>query len=234
MGLIRDSIIFIVGGAVGAGATVLILRKKYDEKYNKLLKDAVDSDAEFKLKEAEKKLAEAKALESGYIQSSGEEKPEENKDSGKPESNNGGNGNNGGNRAIINKPYVDYTSYYTSKAESEYPRDEYTDGVREAYYEGMKANDERNSGKPPKIVSKGEYDSEEFEHHDKVTLYYYSEDQVLATEDDEVIEDPRLQIGDALDKYGFRNNDEEAIYVRNYSLMTDYVIEKLDYAYADR
>lgn len=238
--MIKELVIFAAGAAIGAGVTVLIMRKKYDEKYNKLLEDAIKSDADFKLREVNKKLAELKARESGYIQSSGDEKPVENDNDKKinkvkaldPNKKVAVNKESGGNK--IGKPnYIDYTSYYEAKASSEYPRDEYDDAEQSALYEGAKANEEAHSGKKPRIVSRGEYDSPEFEHHDRATLYYYTEDDVLATEEDEVIEDPSTLIGDALDKFGFRNNGEEVIYVRNYSFQIDYEVEKRNTSFAE-
>lgn len=238
--MIKELVIFVAGAAIGAGATVLIMRKKYDEKYNKLLEDAIKSDADFKLHEVNKKLAELKARESGYIQSSGDEKPVENENDKKinkvkaldPNKKSTVNKESGVNK--LGKPnYIDYTSYYESRAASEYPRDEYDTAEKSALYEGEKANEEAHSGKKPRIVSREEFYSPEYEHHDKSTLYYYTEDDVLATEADEVIEDPSTLIGDALDKFGFRNNGEEVIYVRNYGLQIDYEIEKRDTSFAE-
>lgn len=238
--MIKEIVIFVAGAVIGAATTVLIMRKKYDEKYNKLLEDAIKSDADFKLQEVNKKLAELKARESGYIQSSGDEKPVENDNDKKInkiktlDTNKKADANKESGGSKLGKSnYIDYTSYYEAKASGEYPRDEYDDAEQSALYEGVKANEEAHSGKKPRIVSRGEYDSPEFEHHDKATLYYYAVDDVLATEDDEVIEDPSTIIGDALDKFGFRHNDEEVIYVRNYGFQVDYEVEKLDKSFAE-
>lgn len=232
--MIKELVIFAAGAAIGAGVTVLIMRKKYDEKYNKLLEDAIKSDADFKLQEVNKKLAELKARESGYIQSSGDEKPTEDKNDKKINKVKALDPNKKAGDSKLGKPnYIDYTSYYEAKASCEYPRDEYDSAEQSALYEGERANEEAHSGKRPRIVSRGEYDSPEFEHHDRTTLYYYTEDNVLATEEDEVIEDPSTLIGDALDKFGFRNNDEEVIYVRNYGFQTDFEVEKRDTSFAE-
>lgn len=233
--MIKECIIFAVGALVGTGATVLIMRKKYDEKYNKLLKDAINSDADFRLREANKKLAEAKALQSGYIQSSGEEKPETDKKLEKVDTidRNESNQKKSGDSKIGKPNYVDYTSYYEAKVANEYPREEYEKAEESAYSEADKLNNSQDSNKQPKIVSKEEFDSAEYEYYDKATLYFYKEDQVLATEDDEVIEDPFKYVGNALDKYGFRNNSENVIYVRNYKFNCDYEIDKIENSFAE-
>lgn len=238
--MVKECIIFAVGAAIGAGTTVLIMRKRYDKKYNELLKNAIDSDADFRLREAERKLAEIKARESGYIQSSGEEKPADNnekKDLRKVDSIEPSKLTDGDGAAKENKigktNYVDYTTYYEKKVANEYPREEYDAAIDSAKYEGKKLNDEYHSGKKPKLIIREEFYSPEYEHHNKSTLYYYKEDEILATEDDEIIREPEKYIGDALDKFGFRNNDEEVIYVRNFDWECDYEIDKLEGAYTD-
>ena len=241
--MVKECIIFAVGALVGAGTTVLIMRKRYDKKYNELLKDAIDSDADFRLREAERKLAEVKARESGYIQSSGEKKPADTGETSEklkkvdaldPSKAKSTQEKTGGDK-IGKTNYVDYTSYYENRVTNEYPREEYEKASEEAAYETERLNEDyhANRNKPTKIVSRDEFFASDFEHHDKSTLYFYKEDEVLATEDDEVIADPSTLIGDALDKYGFRGNSEEVIYVRNYGLGIDYEIEKVDNSYAE-
>lgn len=239
--MVKECIIFAVGAAIGAGTTVLIMRKRYDKKYNELLKDAIDSDADFRLREAERKLAEIKARESGYIQSSGEEKPADTGEASEklqkvdaldPAKAKSSQEKTGGDK-IGKANYVDYTSYYENKIANEYPREEYEKASEEAAYEAERLNEEYHSNKKPKIVSREEFYSPEYEHHDKSTLYFYKEDEVLATEANEVIQDAPRLIGDALDKYGFRGNAEEVIYVRNYGFGIDYEIDKVDDSFAE-
>lgn len=240
--MVKECIIFAVGAAIGAGTTVLIMRKRYDKKYNDLLKDAIKSDADFKLREAERKLAEVKARENGYIQSSGEEKPASDSASEKkgvnkvdalePANAKSTQEKTGGDK-IGKANYVDYTSYYENKVANEYPREEYEKASEEAAYEAERLNEEYHSGKKPKIISREEFYSPEYEHHDKTTLYFYKEDGVLSTEANEVIQDPPRLIGDALDKFGFRENEEEVIYVRNYGFGIDYEIDKVDDSFAE-
>lgn len=62
---------------------------------------------------------------------------------------------------------------------------------------------------------------------DMQTLFFYTDNEVLTNEEDEEIEDPGYFLGDALDKYDFRNNDEERIYVLNYATDTCYDVQKV-------
>lgn len=68
---------------------------------------------------------------------------------------------------------------------------------------------------------------------DTVELFYYTDNGVLANEDDEVIapESAELLLGDALTKYGFTENDEDYIYVRNEKHGCDYQITKIHAPY---
>lgn len=87
-------------------------------------------------------------------------------------------------------------------------------------------NEMARSKRPPKLIPFEAFDNEYRGVYEKETLYYYVYDDVLATEDEEEVTDVNSLVGDALDKFGFRDNNEEVIYVRNFVLMTDYEIIK--------
>ena len=86
--------------------------------------------------------------------------------------------------------------------------------------------------KKPKIIT-GDSFYNEYPHFDKISLQYYFDDDILATEEDEEIDDVERVLGDTLDKYGFRNNDESVIYVRNLSMGTDYEVFKVRAAFGE-
>ena len=87
---------------------------------------------------------------------------------------------------------------------------------------------EMNSGKKPKLITSESFD-DGYPHFDKVELEYYTVDDVLVDiSAEEEIADPERIVGDCLDKYGFRTNDEErVIFVRNFNHGTDYEISKV-------
>ena len=87
-------------------------------------------------------------------------------------------------------------------------------------------------GRKPKIISAESFENE-MRHFDKQQLYYYVGDETLATEEEEIIRNVDQVVGDALDKYGFRENDESIIYVRNLDFSTDYEIEKVYSRFGD-
>lgn len=85
---------------------------------------------------------------------------------------------------------------------------------------------QKKKGRKPRIISVEEAANLP-EYIETMTLFYYATNDVVVTEDEEVVEDPERIIGDALTKYDFANNDEMRIFVMNYSLDTCYEISKI-------
>lgn len=116
---------------------------------------------------------------------------------------------------------------YNAKLEHPVDSDEDEDEEEEVKYdyETEQAIRMLNGDKKMEIIDAGQYDS--YPYHDKITLYYYTDDKILATEDDEEIDDWGALIGNAIEETGFDQNQSQAIYVRNYSRGTDYEIGKV-------
>lgn len=90
----------------------------------------------------------------------------------------------------------------------------------------------RNREREPRIISAeklGEIPS----YYENQTLFYYLYDDTLTEEEGEVVEDPYLLVGDCLDKYGFRENDEMLILVQNFALDTIYEVQKVRASYGE-
>lgn len=131
--------------------------------------------------------------------------------------------------------YTNYSNFYQAKPSleevSKFVEDteENVDIVeelieRDAYDENM--TDEEVSEKQAKLITYEDFDLG-FPQFDKDTLYYYSENDTLVTEDEELVENENIVIGNCLDKYDFRHSDEDVIYVRSYNMRTDYEIRKV-------
>lgn len=98
------------------------------------------------------------------------------------------------------------------------------------YIEGEEADIEMHSGKRPKLITWESWMNDK-PNFDKIQLAYYTgengEDGCLVDiEADEEIFDEAKIVGDCLDKFGFRNNDEDVIYVRNFDFGADYEVSK--------
>ncbi len=88
--------------------------------------------------------------------------------------------------------------------------------------------DELESDSPYQITS--EQFTEECEHHDKVSLYYYRVDDVLSGENEEIIENVEECIGyDALAVL----DTQGTVWVRNEELAVDYEVISINKTYAE-
>lgn len=85
---------------------------------------------------------------------------------------------------------------------------------------------QKNKNRSPKIISEETY-SNLPAYIDKDVLYFYTYDEVLVSDENEIIEEPNYLIGDVLTKYNFIENDERIIFVMNYALDTCYEIQKI-------
>lgn len=131
---------------------------------------------------------------------------------------------------------VQYDKMYTPKdAESDNDGDE-TESLEE--YPELEPDPEyddwhrRRGNDEPKIISIDDI-GELPGFIEEQELYFYQEDGVLAEEDGTVVENQIYTLGDALDKFNFRNNDEDVIYVLNYRMDTVYDVIKVRAAYTD-
>lgn len=61
------------------------------------------------------------------------------------------------------------------------------------------------------------------------TLRFYIQDKILVHENDELVEDSEFLLDDALDRYGWADDDQDegSLYVRNYKLQRDYEVIKV-------
>lgn len=84
---------------------------------------------------------------------------------------------------------------------------------------------EDESMKDPKLISEDKFDEDD--DYEKETLYYYNEDDVLTDESEQEIDNELYLLGDAMDKFDFRNSEERVIHVRNFELQTDYEVIKV-------
>lgn len=105
----------------------------------------------------------------------------------------------------------------------------------ENYIQGydLSCEHDRNRGDKPKLIKYEDYG----EDHTltQATLLYFVDNDILTTEDEEEIDDPAQLVGNCLDKFGFKTNDDEkTIFVRNSKLGFDYEIIKVFESYSPK
>lgn len=91
-----------------------------------------------------------------------------------------------------------------------------------AIYDDHQANKDRK----PRVIS-AETLNDLPEYYETRDLYYYSYDETITDENNEEVEVPELLLGDCMEKYDFVNNDEEVMYVQNFSFGKVFIIHKL-------
>lgn len=215
----REMIFGVVGLLLGAGAGVLSTRKYYQKK----CVDEINKELENKYWADEKK--QYSDMVDGYSSDKNDDKPSVSKVSYKEyyDEKKAANG-------------TDYQGMYRAKklaedaANAESEDDKPIDNGDESYEEYDHA---KNKNRPPMRIRPedvGDVDN----YYDHVELFYYTYDDILTDEDENVIEDRLRIVGDCLDKYGFNDDDDDTMFVQNFELSTVYEIAKVDAAFQDQ
>lgn len=229
---IKNILYFIGGIIVGGSVSVFATKKHFQEKY----KAYYEEDRNY--------------LETYYGKTNEyrKKKKEENEDPSEMDVSRPGGRMTPEERASVKeklqKNYEQTTNYAAmyktssddiDPAEMEHPEEgepEPTNDQNEVSEEKAFEDHQKNMNKPPKIISVEDY-SNLPAHIDQQVLYFYSYDETLCDENEEIIEEPELLIGDALTKYDFVDSDESCIFVMNYATDTCYEIQKVDASYSD-
>lgn len=203
----RNNILFLIGGIIlGAVPTYLYMKKQLDESIDELNDYLEYNDI------SDDYDKEVNPVEQGNVDSDDEIKQK------------------------LERNYEETTNYAAmykgDAANHEHPADsdEDEDNLPEELMEEaieMTKEHNKNKMKPPKIISESAV-GDLPQYFETQTLFYYPEDDILTTEEDEEIPDIETYIGDSLTKYGFKDNDEERIYVVNYALDVCYDVQKLE------
>lgn len=83
----------------------------------------------------------------------------------------------------------------------------------------------------PYIINVGEYYNQNL-HYDKSVFTYYTLDDTLLDENDEIVDDREALIGHAaIDRFHDDNDEPDIVYVRNDKISTDYEIMRVEKEY---
>lgn len=83
---------------------------------------------------------------------------------------------------------------------------------------------------PPKIISVDEFDNLP-PHIDRETLFFYNLDETLVDDEDDVIDDPAVLVGNALNNSDWIDSGEDMLFVYNPHIDTAYEIQRVDEAW---
>lgn len=220
---IKIGVALVAGAALGAFGGYSVAKQKYEAK----AEEEIEAIRNFYLKreDRQKKAVEGakKALDE-YSQESLPNKTEF-------------------DASTIKTRHTDYAGYSRTSEEiaealKQYEHPEEDDAYEEPdseeareLFETEQLNEARKNAPDPKIIKMEDYG--EGDDIEESVLFYYSGDDTLVTEDDEIVDDPYALIGDALVKYDFKHSRETSIFVRNFKRGVDYEIIKYDGTYSD-
>lgn len=94
----------------------------------------------------------------------------------------------------------------------------------------VNAEHQAHKDDPPRIITADEFDALP-PNIDTQTLYFYHLDETLVDDEDDVIDDPALLVGNALTDTDFIDSDEPIMFVLNPRLDTAYEIQRVDGAW---
>lgn len=213
--------------AVGAATGFIVAKKVYEKYYADLAQEEIDSVKEaFERQDA--RLREPYNKENGMFDEEYAEKNEEEKVERT-------------NRNALTRSSLDGNPYEQAKrnynlagieheetdADEEEEEQPVTDAAGKTEEEMDLTQVDRTM---PYIIDDQEF-TNEFDHHDKISLYYYRGDDVLCDEHEEVINDIEETVGyDALAALDMQTT----VWVRNEPLCIDYEIISINKAYAEQ
>lgn len=126
---------------------------------------------------------------------------------------------------------TDYRIMYQRKDEDEKEETEEED-VEETPEDRANEEYETNRNRKPKIISEESLGDLPV-HVDHQVMYYYTYNDTVTDEDGNVVEDYERLFGDCMDQFGFRDNDEESILIRNFSTEVVYEVIKEQAAFEE-
>lgn len=208
----KASSAFVTGIVIGAAAGIVAGAAYMKRKIEEVIEDRIDEEVAEFIQDFNAKMEEDDISE---------EKDQEDEDDDTPY-----NSLHEYTQKSYNKP--DPTKIFRDPlAEHEHPQE--PDEESDILEENPLKKQEDDSMKDPKLISEDKYDEDDS--FEKSMLYYYQDDDVLTDEEEHEIANDIEIVGETLDKYDFRNNDEQVIHVRNYEQKTDYEVVKVFTSY---
>lgn len=221
---VMKAIIFFAGSALGGILGAFCSKKYYQKKYQKEADEKVASMQRYvdKVKKSYRDGLYNESLGYTVPKEPEKEKNEENVTAQSSE-----------DYHAISEKYIRkkvYEKVEEKLAESEHPTDE---ELEEIYQESEALRQqERNEAKgSPFIISEQEDAVDAYSSRE--SIYYYIQDDIMVDENEELIPDYHMLIGDTLQESGFDVNDIEDIYVKNPSVGVIFEVSKIFGSYFD-
>ena len=211
--IVKNISLFLAGSVIGSGITYILLKRYYTKANEELcmMLEQESQDLHDRVRELEDKQDMDSILSSESYFGVDEQSEVNPVKKG---------GFHGGK-----KPSVEYDKFYVTESgdddepsmdELEHPEDDIPSPPIDPY-----------------IISYSEFTNEN-PFYSKAHLSYYAEDEVLADEHDEIVDDIYGNIGDsALHSFGMDPEDPDIVYVRNDNRSIDFEITRIDGSYSE-
>ena len=220
--LVKGLLVFLAGASIGAITATIIVKNKYDG----IIEDVVREELE-SIRNARRASSEATKAEE-EVTAGRDRKIDGHTEDGKILV------MNRDRYHRIAKRYNGDTEISNAIADPEDlvapARDE-----EEEYHEFERRSQEANriARTEPYVITLQDF-TEDRNDFDKITIYYYEDDDTLADENEEIISDYISIVGrHALDRFGDGSEDAEVVYVRNERISTDYEVIRLSKSYKE-
>lgn len=207
----------VSGGALGVLATIIFLKKKFMKELDRRvdeMEDYYQRTDEYDKRKVQNQKSSVRVKEKDKKLKTGHVKEKDRTNYAKAYD------DIVTNNYIVKDGIMRQSSDEELLAESEYPEEDFEDEI------DALESISKESDLEPRIISfekAGELDAT----YDDQTLFYYMYNDTLTDDEGNVVDEPDLLLGNALEKYGFSDNDEKMIFVQNFRLRTLYEVEKI-------
>lgn len=219
--VLKEAIIFVGGAAIGSGVTWFAVKRHYE--------NLADKEIEEARKHYQEKVAEAYGKE--RVKKILTEQPEEKIQSVSMVDY---------AKKIQSDEGIDYTKFYANKkrvdpAEMEYPVEgDSEEEEHRNYIDGKRMSEESAENFGIELITPESF-AVDYPQHDKETLFYWMDDETLSDENEQIIDNWKVVVGDCISQSGLPYTDTTigVIYIRNFDLGTDYEIQKVAGSYKE-
>ena len=129
------------------------------------------------------------------------------------------------------EPRDELETLHPVDSDEDIPEEEMLTEEEARYISGLKDSVDRDREREtkPKIIKDEDYGTDG--RYAESNLFYYPDDDIICDENNQEIGNPSTVVGDTLDKFDFRHNDQDHMCIRNFMLGLDYWIIKKDFRY---
>lgn len=218
---IKTTLVFLGGAVVGATTGYLVTKKILDARYDALMQEEIRKTKDFleygrpTIVNTEKEYATPEEAVQALLV-----KPYQPSDDPRPTV----------EEVLAEVRNVNKNVFDDEPSEDEYDVDDSAYGIPDFVYDDEV---KKRSALLPYVITDEEF-AEGDPRHESFSLTWYAKDEVLADDNDEIVDDVAGAVGqENLLRFGHGSNDDRIVYIRNEKRRVDFEIAKHDGSYAE-